>query len=197
MLRVLRRWLEGCMSVRSTSTGSAYAAGALLVGAAVAVLLGVYARVHQASYRPLFLLGFSGMLQLKTWLATLALTLVLVQVLTAMWMWGRLPGVGSAPRWVAPIHRWSGSVAFVVSLPVALHCVWSLGYDTTSFRVLVHSTAGCAFYGAYAAKMLGLRLREKPAWFLPVLGGTVFTLFVLVWLTSAAWFFSRSGVPLV
>src|SRR3954463_9783130 len=82
MLRVLRRSLEGCMSVRSTSTGSAYAAGALLVGAAVAVLLGVYARVHQASYRPLFLLGFSGMLQLKTWLATLSLALVFVQVLT-------------------------------------------------------------------------------------------------------------------
>jgi hypothetical protein len=186
------------MAVRSTSARSTYAgAGALLVGAAVAVLLGVYARVHQASYRPLFLLGFSGMLQLKTWLATVTLALVVVQVLTAMWMWGRLPLVGSAPRWIGPIHRWSGSVGFVVSLPVALHCVWSLGYDTTSFRVLAHSTAGCAFYGAYAAKMLGLRLRDKPAWFLPVLGGAVFTLFVLIWLTSAAWFFSRSGVPLV
>jgi hypothetical protein len=74
--------------------------------------------------------------------------------------------------------------------------VWSLGYETATFRALAHSTLGCAFYGAYAAKMLGLRLRNRPPWFLPVLGGTVFTLFVLVWLTSAAWFFSRSGVPL-
>ena len=177
--------------------GRAGATAALLAGAAVAVVLGVYARVHQPSFRPLFLLGFSGMLQLKTWLATAVLVLVLVQVFSALWMWGRLPLVREAPRWLGPIHRWSGSVAFVVSLPVALHCVWSLGYDTTSFRALAHSTLGCAFYGAYAAKMLGLRLRNTPSWFLPVLGGTVFTLFVLVWLTSAAWFFSRSGVPLV
>ena len=169
---------------------------ALLAGAAVAVSLGVYARVHQPSLRPIFLLGFSGMLQFKTWLATCSLLLVLVQVFTALWMWGRLPLVGRVPRWIGPIHRWSGSIAFVVSLPVAIHCVWSLGYDTASFRALAHSTLGCAFYGAYAAKMLGLRL-DGPKWLLPVLGGTVFTLFVLVWLTSAAWFFSRSGVPLV
>jgi hypothetical protein len=29
-----------------------------------------------------------------------------------------------------------------------------------------------------------------------VLGATVFTAFVLVWLTSALWFFTRSGLPL-
>jgi hypothetical protein len=29
-----------------------------------------------------------------------------------------------------------------------------------------------------------------------VLGGTLFSAFVLVWLTSALWFFTRSGVPL-
>jgi hypothetical protein len=82
-------------------------------------------------------------------------------------------------------------------VPVALHCVWSLGFETTTPRVLVHSVAGCAFYGAYAAKMLGLRLRGLPGWALPVLGGTVFALFVVVWSTSALWFFTRSGVPLL
>jgi hypothetical protein len=168
----------------------------LLTGAAVAVSLGVYARVHPPALRPLFLVGFSGMLQLKAWFATAALVLVLVQVTTALWMWGRLPGAGRAPGWVQPVHRWSGSVAFVLTLPVALHCVWSLGFVTTTPRVLVHGLAGCAFYGAYAAKMLGLRLRRLPGWALPVLGGTVFALFLLVWTTSALWFFSRSGVPL-
>ena len=44
--------------------------------------------------------------------------------------------------------------------------------------------------------MLGLRMRGLPGWALPVLGGLVFTMFVLVWLTSALWFFSRNGVPL-
>jgi hypothetical protein len=168
----------------------------VLCGAAIAVSLGVYAKIHQPALRPLFLVGFSGMLQLKTWLATAALALVLVQVTTASWMWGRLPAAGAAPAWAPAAHRWSGSVAFVLTLPVALHCVWSLGFVTTTPRVLVHGLVGCAFYGAYAAKMLGLRLRRLPGWALPVLGGTVFALFLLVWTTSALWFFTRSGVSL-
>lgn len=168
----------------------------LLLGAAVAVVIGVYARVHAPASRPLFLLGFSGMLQLKAWLATAALALVVVQLLTALWIWGRLPGAGPAPASLPVVHRWSGSVGFVLSLPVALHCVWSLGLVTSSPRVLAHGILGCAFYGAYAAKMLGLRLRGLPRWTIPLLGGSVFSLFLLVWTTSAAWFFTRSGVPL-
>ncbi|MGZ4507447.1 MAG: DUF6529 family protein [Blastococcus sp.] len=169
----------------------------LLVAAAVALTIGVYARVHRPALRPLFLVGFSGMLQLKTWFATVALLLVVVQVVTALWMWGRLPGAGSAPGWLPALHRWSGSVAFVITVPVALHCVWSLGLVTTTPRVLVHGILGCGFYGAYAAKMLGLRLRGLPGWALPVLGGTLFALFLGVWATSALWFFTRSGVPLL
>jgi hypothetical protein len=169
---------------------------ALLAGAAVALSLGIYARLHTPALKPLFLAGFSGMLQMKTWFATVALLLVLVQLVSALWMWGRLPGAGPAPGWLSPVHRWSGALAFAVSLPVALHCVWSLGLVSTSPRVLVHGLAGCLFYGGYAAKMLGLRLRGLPGWAVPVLGGAVFTLFLLLWLTSALWFFTRSGVPL-
>lgn len=171
-------------------------AEALLLGAAVAVAVAVYARVHHPALRPLFLVGFSGMLQLKTWLATATLLFVVVQLGSALWMWGRLPGAGPAPRGVPVVHRWSGTVAFVLSLPVALHCVWALGLVTTSPRVLVHGLAGSAFYGAYAAKMLGLRMRGLPGWALPVLGGTCFALFLLVWLTSALWFFTRAGLSL-
>jgi hypothetical protein len=168
----------------------------LLFGAGVAIAIGVYARVHSPASRPLFLLGFSGMLQLKAWLATAVLVLVIVQVVTALWIWDRLPVVGPAPAYLPTVHRWSGSVAFTLSLPVALHCVWSLGFVTSSPRILAHGVLGCAFYGAYAAKMLGLRVRGFPRWGIPVLGGTVFSLFLLVWMTSAAWFFTRPGVPL-
>jgi hypothetical protein len=177
--------------------GRAAAALLLLVGAGVALVLGVYAKVHDPALRPLFLVGFSGVLQLKTWLTTAALWFVLVQLVTALWMWGRFPGAGPAPGWVPAVHRWSGSVAFVVTVPVALHCVWALGLMTASPRVLAHGVLGCLFYGAYAAKMLGLRVRGLPGWAVPVLGGTVFALLVLVWATSALWFFTRSGVPLV
>jgi hypothetical protein len=167
----------------------------VVVGAGVAIALGVYGKVHDAAQRPLFTLGFSGMLQMKTWLATVALVLVLGQLFSALWMWGKLP-FGAAPAWISPVHRWSGTLAFCVSLPVAVHCLWSLGFVTSSPRVLVHGTAGCLFYGAYAAKMVGLRLPRLPGWALPVLGGLTFALFVLVWLTSAVWFFTRGGLPL-
>lgn len=172
-------------------------AGALLVGAAVSVSMGVYAKVHTPALRPLFTLGFSGMLQMKSWLTTGAVVLLVVQLVTALWMWGRLPRAGTAPSWIAPVHRWSGSVAFVLTLPVALHCIWSLGFVTSSPRVVLHGFAGCAFYGAYAAKMLSLRLSRLPGWVLPVLGGTVLSTLVLLWLSAALWFFTRSGVPLI
>jgi hypothetical protein len=179
---------------RALTTGGAGLVGALLVGAAISVALGVYGRVHTPARRPLYTLGFSGPLQMKAWLTTVVLLLVVVQLVTALWMWGRLPGVGGAGPVVAIVHRWSGMAAFVLSLPVAFHCLWALGFSTADTRVVVHSVAGCAFYGAYAAKMVGLRVRNLPGWALPVLGGLVFTLLVALWLTAALWFFTRAGI---
>lgn len=176
--------------------GRAAAAALLLIAAAVALALGVYARAHTPSNRPIFTLWFSSMLPMKAWLTTAAAFLLLLQLLTALWMWGRLPLAGAAPSWAPIAHRWVGAVAFSLTLPVAVHCMWSLGFGTHSLRVVVHGVAGCLFYGAYAAKMLGLRMRGLPGWALPVLGGTVLGMFVLVWLTAALWFFTRSGIPL-
>jgi hypothetical protein len=167
----------------------------LLFGAGVAVAIGAYAGLHQPAGRPLTTLGFSSVLPMKAWLTSAAVLLLLVQLTTALWMWGRLPGAGQAPSWAGPVHRWSGTAAFVLTLPVAFHCIWSLGFQSGSTRVLVHGLVGCLFYGAYAAKMLALRVRGLPGWSLPVLGGTVLTSLVVVWLSSALWFFTRSGIP--
>lgn len=181
----------------STSTARASRlALLLLVAAAVAVGLGVYAHEHAPAGRPLFTFGFSGMLQMKVWLTTAAAALIVVQLLTALWMWGRLPGRHTCPRWVAPVHRWSGSVAFVLTLGPAFHCLWALGFGTGSTRVIAHGVAGCAFYGAYAAKMLGLRISGLPPRTIPVIGGLVLASFAVIWLSAALWFFTRSGLPL-
>ena len=94
------------------------------------------------------------------------------------------------------LHRFSGSVAFILTLPVAFSCIWSLGFQTYSLRVAAHGVAGCLFYGAYAAKMLGLRLKGLPGLALPVLGGAVLTLLVALWLTAGLWFFTRHGLAL-
>jgi len=175
----------------------AAAAVLLVVALAIALALGVYAKEHTPGGRPIFTLWFSGMLQLKVWFTTAALSLLLVQLTTALWMWGRLPGVrATAGRGVAVTHRWSGAIAFTLTVPIAVHCMWALGFGTQDARVVAHSVAGCAFYGAYGAKMLGLRMRGLPSWALPVMGGTVMALLVTIWLTAALWFFTRSGLPL-
>src|SRR3954447_16761291 len=135
-----------------------------LCGAAVAASLGVYAGVHTPASRPLLTLGFSGVLQMKAWLSTLVLVLVVVQLATALTLWGKVARIRVTAASIAMVHRWSGSLAFALSLPVAFHCIWSLGFQTTSTRVVVHGIGGCAFYGAYAAKMLGLRVRKLPSW---------------------------------
>jgi hypothetical protein len=89
------------------------------------------------------------------------------------------------------------ATAFVLSVPVALHCLWALGYQTADLRVALHSLLGCAFYGAFAAKMLALRDREAPRWLLPVLGSLLLTVLAGLWLTASLWFFSASGAPLL
>src|SRR3954471_8313244 len=183
-------------AARRAPAPAAVLAGVLLLGAAVAVALGAYAGAHSPAGRPLFTLGFSGMLQMKVWLATAAVALLLVQLVTALWMWGRLPGVSGAPAWTAGVHRVSGSAAFVLTLPPAFHCLWALGFGTGSSRVVIHGLAGCAFYGAYAAKMLGLRVAGLPPRAVPWLGAAVLTSLVVVWLTAGLWFFTRSGLPL-
>jgi Family of unknown function (DUF6529) len=81
----------------------------------------------------------------------------------------------------------------LLSVPVAVHCLYALGWQHDSLRVLVHSLVGCFFYGAFTAKMLVLRA-DTPRWVLPVLGGAVFTALTAVWLTSAVWFFTTSGL---
>ncbi|MDF2731686.1 MAG: hypothetical protein K0S92_311 [Desertimonas sp.] len=170
-------------------------AGAALAGALVAVALGVYGQVHDAASETTIRSVFSTTLHFKAWMTTAALVLATIQVLGALWMFGKLPG-GPAPLWVGPAHRITGSLALLLSLPVAYHCLWSLGFnpDPGGSRRFWHSVLGCAFYGAFATKILVVRSRRMPGWALPIVGGLLFTVLVLIWLTSSWWFFRTIGV---
>lgn len=175
------------------STGTGVVVALILVGSAVSLSLGIYGRVHSPTYSAITTLGFPSLMSMKAWLASGAAALGLVQVLTALRMYGRI-GTGPAPRAVARLHRASGVTAVLLTLPVALQCLWSLGFATYSTRVLLHSLAGCAFYGVLVTKMLGLHVRRFPGWAVPWLGGALFTILVVAWLTSALWYFA-SGSP--
>jgi hypothetical protein len=163
------------------------------LGAAVALTLGIYGNVHDPSQKLVFTLWFSSTISMKVWLATVALGFAVVQVLTALWLYGRL-GIAT-PAWLSDAHRLSGRLAFLVSLPVAYHCLWSLGFQDTDARVLAHSLLGCAFYGAFAAKVTIVRSKGLPGVALPIAGGVMFAVLVAAWYTSALWFIRESGFP--
>ncbi|HVQ86547.1 MAG TPA: DUF6529 family protein [Actinomycetes bacterium] len=175
-----------------TNRASLALIGALVVGAVVSVSLGAYGRVHDPTFESITTLGFSTLPQMKAWLATLAAVLALVQLITALRMYGRL-GSGKPSRAVAITHRTSGVVAVLVTLPVAYHCLWSLGFETYSNRVLVHSVLGCLFYGVFVAKMLTLKIKRAPGWAIPLLGGATFAVLIGVVSTSAFWYFAQGS----
>ena len=164
-----------------------------LIGGLVALTLGIFGRLHHPTGVAINIAGFSSPGAVKSWLATGATVFAIVQVISALVMYGKIPRV-PAPAWIGRAHRWSGRIAFVLAVPVAMHCLYALGFQTYSTRVLIHSLLGCAFFGAFAVKMLILPKRGLPGWALPVAGAVLFTLLIAVWFTSALWFFSTFGI---
>ena len=161
---------------------------AVAVGTLVSVGLGVYGRLHEPTFFAISVAGFSSGIAVKAWLGTAVFALVLVQVVSA-----RLMYRGAGPV-VAALHRWSGRAAVLLTVPVAVHCLYALGYSDTTLRVAVHSLAGCFVYGAFAAKMLVLGRSGAPRWAVPVLGGLLFVGLTALWLSSSLWFFTTSGL---
>jgi Family of unknown function (DUF6529) len=164
-----------------------------VIGGLVALTLGLYGRLHSPTGFAVNIAGFSSPGYVKSWLATVATVGAIIQVVSALVMYGKVPRV-SAPSWIGGLHRWSGRIAFLAAVPVAIHCLYALGFQNYSTRVLLHSIFGCLFFGAFTVKMLILPKKGLPGWVLPFWGAVVFTALVLIWLTSAYWFFSTFGV---
>ena len=172
-------------------------AAALVAFALVSLTVGVVAKHNTLApglYPPSYLkLFFSDPIHLKVWLATAAVILACFQVVTAAHIYSRLRlPMGAA---VPAVHRWSGRLAILLTLPVAYHCIFLLGYGDYSTRVQVHSLLGSVIYGAVIAKVLVVRGGSRfPGWVLPLAGGTLFAILLGLWLTSSLWFFRNVGV---
>ncbi len=169
---------------------------ALVAGGLVSLLLGVYGSQHEPTFDEITTFGFGSMIEMKVYLAFAVGVLAIGQLVGALWLYGKL-GI-RAPSWLGIGHRASGLIAILLSLPVAYHCLWSLGFQSgegTPTRVLVHSVVGCAVYGALVVKVVAVRSKAAPGWMLPVAGGLLFATLVCVVWTSAVWYVGEFGWP--
>ena len=145
-----------------------------------------------STYTEIMTAVFSAPIVGKAWFATAAIVLALVQITTAARIFGKLQGVIRLPHeTVKRIHRWSGRLVFLCTLPVIFHCVFILGFQTTDARVTAHSIAGSFVYGVFAVKVFFVHDRAHPRWTLPLVGGTLFATLATLWLTSAYWYFTE------
>jgi Family of unknown function (DUF6529) len=167
-------------------------AATLIFGAVVGIAVYAIGRNVTPDYTAgLFGQHFADAVRLKAQLGTAMLALALIQLTLALWMYGRLPGASKAPHRVTTVHRVVGVVLFLLSIPVAIHCINAYGIELTPARAAVHSIAGCFFYGAFAAKVLLVHSRRLPGWALPVTGGT------LAIVIGALWYYHGYQLPAI
>ncbi|MFI9363289.1 DUF6529 family protein [Kitasatospora sp. NPDC053057] len=168
----------------------------LLLPVAVVAGLFWYGRVHTPDYET-SLFGNRGTdaQLLKAQLGSALLGLALIQLLLALWIYGRLPALRAAPHRVHTTHRLIGLTAFLLSLPIARHCITAYGVQFTDTRVALHSLTGCFLYGAFVAKVIVVRHRRWPGWALPLAGGVLVTTIALIWYAAPFWFLNDFQAP--
>jgi hypothetical protein len=189
------------MADTTAQKGMAVPLTAFAAGAVLALLIGVFGRVHDPTLDGTTALGFDTVIEMKVVLSTLIGGLAVLQVIGALWIYGKLGIV--APSWLGRAHRVSGAIAVVLIVFVAYHCLWALGLESGTLengekvptRAVVHGVLGCAVIGAVVVKVVAVRSKRAPGWFLPVAGGLLFALLIVVVLTSAVWYIGEEGWP--
>jgi hypothetical protein len=172
---------------------------AFAAGAVVAVLIGVFGKVHDPTLAGTTTLGFRRVIDMKIVLSGAIGVLALLQLGGALWLYGKLGR--QAPAWLGTAHRVSGTVALLLTLFVAYHCLWALGLESGTLpdgepvpaRTVVHGVLGCTVMGAVVVKVAAVRSRRAPGWFLPVAGGLLFALLILAVVTSAVWYLAAKA----
>ena len=174
--------------------------GAFAAGAIVALLLGVFSKVHDPTLDGTTTLGFKDVRDMKVVVSTVIGVLALGQLVGALWIYGKL-GI-RAPSWVGTAHRVSGAITLVLAVFVGYHCIWAFGFQTGTVhgydvppRAILHEVLACAVFGAVVVKVVAVRSKRAPGWFLPIAGGLLFAALLVVVLTSAGWYLDEKGWP--
>lgn len=136
---------------------------------------------------------FGNVPQVKTVLASVALALACYQVAVIAVGYNKVKVPFLKPRAASFAHRTVGDVILPITLIVAWMC-WTYfevddgiehAMDDETTRAAIHVMAGSALVGLLLLKVVVVRWLKPLQRFLPYLGGTVFALFVVTWVTSA------------
>ncbi len=166
---------------------------AYLVASAVTEIALTLGWVFWPATIPTFSFGFSDFAHMKIWFASAALALAVLQLVWAARIY-RLLWFPPGGRFYNLVHRWSGRVALLLTLPIAYHCIIIAGQIPLDSRVLAHMALGAFFYGVVVAKVLVVRRPGLAGWLAPLTGGLLFTLLLGLWLTSVPWFVHVYGL---
>src|SRR5918995_544591 len=82
------------------------------------------------------------------------------------------------------------AAAILATIPVAFHCIFILGFQTTDARVFAHSLLGSFVYGILAVKLWYVHDRDHPRWPVPLAGGGLFTVLLALLSSSSLLFFT-------
>jgi hypothetical protein len=185
------------VTMESTSKRRIRFAAPLVVFALASLTIGILASRSVGGYPapPFFHLFFSDTIHMKAWLATGAIILAFFQPITAARTFELFHFAPSGRFW-GSVHRASGYLAILLTMPIAYHCIFLLGFETDNLRVAIHSLLGSALYGAFLAKVIIVRSRGFPGWVFAIAGGLLFAILLGLWSTSALYFFSSNPIAL-
>ena len=139
-------------------------------------------------------LTFGRVTEVKIVLTSIATALAGYQVFLMAVGYGKLRLPFIAPRPASRAHRAIGDTIVTITLAVAVMCIAFFeisdgiehAYPGEQVRVLLHVIGGFSLIGVLAFKIAVIRWWHELGRLLPVLGLTVFGLFIVMWLSSAA-----------
>jgi len=120
--------------------------------------------------------------EVKVVLASVVASLAVYQVTLMAVGYGKVRRPFLAARPASRAHRAIGDTIVVVTLVVALMCISYFGFEENSLHIAV----AIALLAVLTLKVIVVRWWHSMSRFLPLLGVTVLTLFIAVWVTAAA-----------
>ncbi len=125
----------------------------------------------------------------KSFLATLAFTLAVLNLLIMAQLYGKLRLFPLAPGTLSRWHRRQGDVILLLFLFVAYHCLTGATVDPRDWRVLAHAIFGSTVLALILSKVVVVRFLPRVMAYIGIIGSVLFVSTTGVFLSSAIWYF--------